>query len=384
MSELSVRRPLGLGRLVTRLQCVLLVLAAATTGSFAFAYPQYAGRGEFNCQDCHYNPTGGGIVNQWGRQSREVTFGPGDMLGGTPDDWWGHDSAEGRGNGGEAELQFDVGGDARLLALIPSGPLVPMLVEAAAVAAYGPLVAYGGVTSRKGSPGLPFVAYSREHWLQYRFTSELSLRAGKLVLPFGVRMVDHTQYVREDLGFDKFDQSYAVEVDWAAESFSLSAAGFAGDLVAEDAALREKGGVARGAYLFADVAELGLSGLVGSDDATERWAASAHLRLRPVSSAYLIVEAALENVSAKGSESERNTTAFFGRAGYFVLPELDIHAEVGHWLVEGADFLGKSRVGLGANWQVWHWLEVIPQLLVETQDEVGTQAVGLLQLHLLY
>ena len=265
-----------------------------------------------------------------------------------------------------------------------AGQVIPMLLEAAGVAAYGKLTAYGSLTTRKGSPERPILGYSREHWLQYRFTETISLRAGKVVLPFGLKMSDHTQYVRQDNGLDKYDQSYAVELDWIRDDFTLSAAAFAGDVVTQDESLREAGGALRGTFVLGNLAEVGVSALAGRNDPVERWAVSGHVRIAPFPSAYLLGELTRQQEESRRSTSEKSTLAAFGRVGYFVLPELDVHLEAGHRRVANSAFLTRSRVGMGANWQGWHWLELIPQVVVETDQALGTRVAAMAQLHLVY
>src|SRR5688500_18791018 len=100
-----------------------------------------------------------------------------------------------------------------------------MLVEAGGAAAFGPVMAYATATARRaGVERTPDTLFSREHWLQLRLSESTTVRAGRIVLPFGLRVPDHTQYTREAFRFDKWDQSYAVELDLAHEAFMLSAA----------------------------------------------------------------------------------------------------------------------------------------------------------------
>ena len=71
---------------------------------------------------------------------------------------------------------------------------------------------------------MPDTAISREHWLQLRLDESSGLRAGRLVLPYGLRIPDHTQYTRTDLGFDKWHGAYGLEYDVYSESWFIAAA----------------------------------------------------------------------------------------------------------------------------------------------------------------
>lgn len=266
-----------------------------------------------------------------------------------------------------------------------STAFIPMLFELGGVAAYGNWQLYGTITPRKGvGDGPAYLAFSREHWLKYQLAKTLSLRAGRLVLPFGIRTPDHTQYVREDFGFDKYDQSYALEFDVTRSDLTLSAAAFAGDLVYQVPDLREAGGALRVGYLFANRFELGLSGLVGRSPARNRVAGGVYTRLNPFGAGYLLGEVALQKFDYQRSDDTLSTTAAFGRAGWFVTPAVDVYVEAGWRTLSDTSDFDKLRYGVGANWQVLEWFEFLPQLMAERQEDVGTQYFAMGQLHLVY
>jgi hypothetical protein len=324
------------------------------------------------------------LVNGWGLTSREATWDLGD-----PSEFPGHADIDGTGDSERPELEFDVGGDARLLPLLATGAgptsavLAPMLFELGGVAAYDGLLVYATVTPRKGTPSLPIVPFSREHWVGYSF-GDSTVRAGRLVLPFGIRTPDHTQYVREDFGFDKWDQDYALEVDWQPANVSVSLAAFLGDLLDDPARLRAAGGVLRVAYTFDTLLEVGISALASRAPARDRVAGSAFARVRPYDETYLIGEYALQRFRLRELDENRSTYAGFARAGWFALPELDLFVEGGIRDVSGQLNLAKSRLGLGASWHAMQWFELIPQVLAEKLPDVGTQYVAMAQLHLMY
>ncbi len=368
------------------LHAAVVVLFVCALPAEARAYPQYAGRSDFNCSDCHYNPTGGGLVTGWGRTSRESSFELGD-----PDEFPGHADVTGYGESQQPKLEFDVGADARALPLFSagSGPttavFVPMLFEVGAVASYGGLMAYVTGTPRKGTPsGSPIVPFSREHWLGYAITPTLWLRAGRMVLPFGIRSPDHTQYVRQDFGFDKWDQSYSAELDWVRDDIAVSASFFVGDLLDEPPRLRPIGGVLRSSYTFGSVAEIGVSGLMSKSSAVERVAGSVFTRIRPFSTTYVLGEFALQQSTLRALSQDVSNQAAYLRAGWFVQTPLDLFLEVGYRDISSDWDLSRYRVGVGANWQALQWFEFIPQVMAENVAGVGTDYVLMTQLHLLY
>ncbi|MET0411017.1 MAG: hypothetical protein ABW217_06960 [Polyangiaceae bacterium] len=347
----------------------------------ASAYPYFVGLRAVNCSECHYSPTGGGLINEWGRSSRGVTFG------GT-DDWSLHSDAKGHDQKGAPALQLDFGADARA-ALVLAGPSVaffPMLLELQGVAAYGPVEAYIGITPRKGSPGgSPYLLFSREHWLMLRLASQVSVRAGRLVLPFGIRNPDHTQYVREDFGFDKWDQSYALELDISSDDYTLAAAAFAGDLTWEAADVQERGGVVRGTLNLSDDRGFVGAAVLGSHSvARDRIAGSVFTGLRPLDHGYVLAEVAAQRLVAGRTDSTLTTWASYVRLGWFLTDAVDVYTEEGYRLSIDHSELAKWRAALGSNWQVWSWFELVPQVMVEHLNGRGSELVAMAQIHLLH
>ncbi|HEX2730520.1 MAG TPA: hypothetical protein VHM70_02910 [Polyangiaceae bacterium] len=369
-------------------RCLVGLLAPVAllllTGN-AHAYPQYIGRGDLDCSECHYSPTGGGLTNSWGRMSREATFG------GDTDSWPGHSDATGYRNS-HAQLQFDVGADVRMLPLVmtePGGPsaavFLPMLEELGGVAAYGPAKVYATLTGRKGPPSTGgLVPFSREHWLGFTLNPTWTLRTGRLVLPFGVRSPDHTQYVREDFGFGPWGQDYGAEVDAVTSSFSFSAAAFAGDLIADAPRRQQRGGVLRGTLTLDERAIVGVSVLGAHSQARDRGAGSLFGSVRLWSAGYVLAELAVQQQRATEGSGKLTTIANFERAGWFVLPELDVFAELGYRGISENGQLAKARYALGANWQATHWFEFLPQVMVEQLKGVGPELIAMGQLHLTY
>src|SRR5207237_853277 len=53
--------------------------------------------------------------------------------------------------------------------------------------------------------------YSYEYWAARKLNDNWSVRVGRFFPAYGVRFADHTSLNRIDLGFDKYDQVYALE-----------------------------------------------------------------------------------------------------------------------------------------------------------------------------
>lgn len=366
------------------LHAVLVVLGVLSCSIRASAYPQLTFKGYGTCGDCHHAATGGGLPNSWGRSSLDVS------------------SSFGRSDWGNQDLTYDpaaplrpkadLGIDVRLLPLLGDdgdgslGPtVIPMLMEVGGAVALSRLTLYATLTPRKqAGTGAPVRPFSREHWLGLRLGDGLDLRAGRLVLPFGVRQPDHTQYVREDFSFDKYDQSYALEVDARWDGWSLFAAGFAGDLTELPEERQERGAALTGSREWSSGGALGASVLSSTSTARTRVAGSLFARVPLSAGTYALAELAAQRFRSRAADEELSTVAEYLRLGWFARPELDLYIEVGHRAFLDANGLTKTRAGLGASWQIFQWFELIPQLLVEARSGLPARTLGMTQLHFVY
>ena len=250
-----------------------LIVFGLLVPGICFSYPQYIVKGYTNCASCHYSPTGGGLPNSYGYGAQSATFPDvvdSKFLQSMKEKLQKNDVTGYNAENQKPELQWDIGLDARLLVLAAYSTsddadedegedggggktpmLIPMLFEPTAVLAYGPWITFGNLTPKKsGKTSAPDTVFSREHWIGRKFGDTSMLRAGRMVLPFGIRSPDHTLYTRRDFGFDKWNQSYGLEWDYYTDKWVISTAAFAGDLILDPAQLQQRGGVSSLSYQF--------------------------------------------------------------------------------------------------------------------------------------
>jgi len=63
--------------------------------------------------------------------------------------------------------------------------------------------------------------YSREHWVSYETAHGVAIKVGRYLPAYGIHFADHTAFNRADLGFDKYDQVYGVELSRTSEKSLL-------------------------------------------------------------------------------------------------------------------------------------------------------------------
>jgi len=199
------------------LVCVGMLMGARASAEPAFLSKQYT-----RCTSCHISPTGGGLLAAYGRalSGRELSLTgnrtPADPSGQTPD----RESQFLWGALGDALGPVQLGIELRPSHIRTSvGPFSTtrnLLMNADVVAAVqrSGWTLYGQA-GREPSPEGRLDTY--EHWVGYQSENGFGFRAGRFLPAYGVRFADHTAFNREDLGFDKYDQVYGLEVSRTAD-----------------------------------------------------------------------------------------------------------------------------------------------------------------------
>jgi hypothetical protein len=192
------------------------LLAAALVlvlGGVARAYPQFqVSTGAARCNQCHIAPTGGLLLSGYGRDEAGDTIsrgGDGAFLHGLwdPPEW------------------LQLGGDLRIAGLVndngatysPSLAFFPMqgdLYVGVKVSDFQLLLAAGPrgtVRGQQTKTGALERFWSREHFVMWRPKQQGPyVRAGRFLLPYGLRLVEHPAYVRKFGGQNLNEEPYAL------------------------------------------------------------------------------------------------------------------------------------------------------------------------------
>lgn len=183
-----------------RAACAAAGLAAALAAAPASAVPRFAVRLGTTCSTCHVNPSGGGMRNVFGRD----VFGPARLS-------WSAGAGLQPATGTMPPAA--VGADARIAYLgIRPGPddaaatgyrgaFFPMQADVHLAATHGPLTALADI----GLLG------SWEAMLMAR-AGPATVKAGRFMVPFGLRLDNHTVWTREPLGFGPRDKDVGIEI----------------------------------------------------------------------------------------------------------------------------------------------------------------------------
>jgi hypothetical protein len=209
----------------------------------AHAYPQWQlSTGAVRCNQCHYSPSGGGLINSYGRDA------VGDQLSS-----FGGDGAFLHGLV-TLPHWLAIGGDFRGAFVDedvqdPAGPTVavfPMQADVEArVALPGgfSVEAVGGLRGQVRDPDLmvPIENFqpvstseliSREHYVMWEPEAVGPyLRVGRFYAPYGLRMAEHILYINRDLGYDELEETYNVSGGFVYPNAELHLTAFAPDFV---------------------------------------------------------------------------------------------------------------------------------------------------------
>ena len=206
---------------LTRSLVLMAGVALTLCARRADAYPEFQfSTGATRCSECHLSPVGGGLLSDFGREEA------GDTVAGAGDGRLLHGLVEPPG-------WLSVGGDVRVASFAREGrgteaAVFPMQAELSARVAAGgfSIEATGGVLEaiRDAKPIGERIG-SREHYVMYEPASQRwYVRAGRFYPAFGLRLVDHTAYVRRFTGLHSLEEPYAVGGGAHGEAWEVHAA----------------------------------------------------------------------------------------------------------------------------------------------------------------
>ncbi|GAB4562782.1 MAG: hypothetical protein Tsb0020_11370 [Haliangiales bacterium] len=216
--------------LTIALTAVLALAFQAVDIDQASAYPQFQfSTYNARCNICHFSPSGGGLINGFGRDEAGDTIsrgGSGGFLHGawTPPDFLAL-GADVRGAG----LIRDNADEPQLLAF----PMQVDLYARAEVSGFSANVVLGlrGVARSVppedgGDRGVLDRLVSREHYLMYQ-SGEYYARAGRFHAPYGLRHQDHSVYSRRYLGQHTLEETYNLSGGFVSDAYEYHITAFA-------------------------------------------------------------------------------------------------------------------------------------------------------------
>jgi len=258
--------------LVVALAAVIFIVASARTAS---AYPWMIRHEYTQCSNCHADPAGGGLLTTYGRAQGEILMR---MRYGSPPDKEPGPFAEPLWGLLKQPRDLLVGGSARYAYLrsIPEngesqGRFILMQADLLGQYSIGRVrtnasvgfVSEGGnaaaVTSGEGAK-----VVSRVHWVGVDLGKhdEVLVRAGRMNLPFGIRSIEHTRFVRRETRTDlNTGQQYGLAADYHRGPLRGGVMAIAGNFAISPDRFRSRGYAGFAEYALSPSLALGVSSM---------------------------------------------------------------------------------------------------------------------------
>lgn len=237
----------------------------------AFAYPEFIRHGYVNCVACHIAPTGGGTLNDYGRQLSRASLST-----------WGYEGEEKPAYFINQPEWLKLGGDYRSVYVYQNTPLVEMGmyqfmqldVEAAAIYKNWTFDASIGYQDPDNPQYWTDHLISRKHYLMYHFTDEIALRGGKFFPEYGIFTPNHALTIKDQLDIYQpiplgDGESYNVEFSYIGDPWNVVVTGIFGrpdDLSTQ----RDEGASLWTGYNITEHDKIGMSYLYGTNDYRRR------------------------------------------------------------------------------------------------------------------
>jgi hypothetical protein len=252
-------------------------LALTTFASSARAYPWMIRHGYTGCTPCHTDPSGGaGALTEYGRAQSDLLLR---MRYGENSDTFEADRTAGFLFGLAAlPQQLRLGGDFREAYFSNQAEQSPVQQQFITMRAdlygdikVGRLRAAGGIgyipqgdLTASLTPAAQDNLISREHWLGVELDEDGAwlLRAGRIAVPFGIRMIEHTLWARSLTRTDIDEtQEYGVALSLSEDKFRTEVMAIAGNFQIHPDVFRERGYSAYAEYAPTTTLAFGASSL---------------------------------------------------------------------------------------------------------------------------
>jgi len=337
----------------------LAVITGCLYPARASAYPWMIRHDYTGCVTCHADPSGAGLLTQYGRAQSDVLLrmhyfsGQAEEPSSTAGTAWGlvtpPDWLLAGGSLRELYMYSKPDGQKALTAAVLMQADLRAQIRVGGFRASGTI---GVVQSSASRASVAGGVVSREHWIGYGFDDDAGLiRAGRINLPFGLRMIEHTMFVRSATRTDINDtQQHGLAFAYSTDLVRMEVLGILGNYQISPDAYRERGYSGYVEIAPAERVAVGLSSLVTHAKRdlylqvpNTRQAHGTFLRASPWRPLVLMAEADLVVSSPTGVDS---------LVGYASLLQADVEPIQGLHLIGSVESY-KKRANEGQSWATW-------------------------------
>ncbi len=260
----------------------LVFILTLLASSSLWAFPEMIKHGYVNCTACHVSPSGGGVLNPYGRNLSAELIST-----------WANKGEEGILHGKVDTSSVDewlaIGGDYRGVQVHTDytqkstgvnkvdGRWINMQIglELGIIQPKWAVVGFFGQYNFTEPSHMNEVqTYMNRFYGLYKPTDELTLKVGRFQPNFGINLPDHNLSTRSRLGVGTFssrggiEDKNTAEIFWLGDEYNFSVAGYR--IRDEFTDLSDKGFVYTGSKIFAERLKVGLQGLREKNDTNEK------------------------------------------------------------------------------------------------------------------
>ncbi|MBI5139818.1 hypothetical protein HZA26_04425 [Candidatus Nomurabacteria bacterium] len=232
---------------------LIIIVVTLLKASFCFAFPEIASKP--NCTACHYSPTGGGVLTQYGRESIKELLSH-----------WGKEGESDFAYGVVQTPKFlSLGGDIRFLQTYHNNQFIQKADYYFMQADLDAAIKLGNnivVVSTLGIDALKEII-SRQHYILHSVSEHMLVRLGRFFPAFGINTPDHAITIKKNVGFDHSQETYNLELAWTYDNINAYVTGIFGRPDKPWLA-RETGGTVNINFLVFEKYKLGLSYYYGT------------------------------------------------------------------------------------------------------------------------
>lgn len=336
----------------------LLSIGISNTAS---AHPELIRHGYANCNACHISPSGGGLLNSYGRSLSQALVST-----------WGTEEEAAPFYGllpssESMQSQAFIRG-VQLIRDTPryrSGQLSVMQADLEIAGKYGKL---SGVAAVGLDPSHLSKAISPRHYLLLQLGEQSTLRLGKFRTDYGVNLANHSAATRQGLGWGPGSETYNIEWGLQRELFTGSLTAVFGKLDSHS----ERGVAISGSTLISERFKIGASLFHGVESEGSRTLAGPFAILGFTPRFYFLTE-----LDFKFADQNLGYVSYY-RIGYDLLqgiqPYLMAESEVSDFKDEAS---GRAGWGFGMMWNPRpHFEFQLETKLRQNPPAIGNELLG--------
>lgn len=328
----------------------------------AWSYPDLSRHGYVNCTACHVSPSGGGILNQYGRELSKELLSTWSKEG-EQKPFYGliKDSDKFFLAGFVRGLQLH-----RETATVKEGRPILMQADIEAAAIFSSITVAGTVGRQeyRTSEAEGVRTFSRRHYVNYNYQDKHNIRFGRFQNFFGLNDPNHTLYVRRDLSFGQDTENYYLEYSYLGENVSSYIAKSFSDIQDRFSTNNENNYSLSLSYFWADKQKLGFSIYRGDDTNQERLVGSLWGILSVTENLFVTSEIDYQDKKSKNLNTKRFGYVTSNKVSYELLKgalpyllfehsALDLNDDLSKktgWGV-GIQFFPRPHFELAAQWE---------------------------------